>query len=291
MSKHSIRIGGHVEPERRCSPSSASTRLWRRRSARRRSWSSASSALRSASSRMRRFSPRSAARSSTGPPRRLASASEPAPAAPLGALALHDEQRRDRHVPAVVLQHELLGDLGARRARPRWPGRTTGGRRARRRAPGTPARWRRRPSTATATASNVPTDSLATRRRSSSERTALQAVALERRLLELLAPPRPPASAPPGRARSSREAPARGSRSRRRCSRGSRLLRDVADARRLAALDVVVQARAAAAPPRLGAGARAEHEHLREHARASRARAWRSSRGRSRRARRGGARA
>ena len=32
----------------------------------------------------------------------------------------------------------------------------------------------------------MPTDSLATRRRSSSERTALQAVALDRRLLELL---------------------------------------------------------------------------------------------------------
>ncbi len=42
-------------------------------------------------------------------------------------------------------------------------------------------------------------------------------------------------------------------------------LRDVADARRLAALDVVVQARAAAAPARLGAGAGAEHEHLRQH--------------------------
>ena len=43
------------------------------------------------------------------------------------------------------------------------------------------------------------------------------------------------------------------------------LLGDVPDAGRLAALDVVVQARAAAAPPRLGAGAGAEHEHLREH--------------------------
>ena len=40
---------------------------------------------------------------------------------------------------------------------------------------------------------------------------------------------------------------------------------DVAHARRLAALDVVVQARAAAAPPGLGPGARAEHEHLRQH--------------------------
>ena len=43
------------------------------------------------------------------------------------------------------------------------------------------------------------------------------------------------------------------------------LLGYVPHAGRLAALDVVVQARAAAAPPRLGAGAGAEHEHLREH--------------------------
>ena len=42
------------------------------------------------------------------------------------------------------------------------------------------------------------------------------------------------------------------------------LLRDVPHARGLAALDVVVQAGAAAAPPRLGAGAGAEHEDLRQ---------------------------
>ena len=65
--------------------------------------------MRSASSRILRFSPRSAARSSTGPPRRLASAS--ASAGSLGQLALHDEQRGNRHVSAVVLQHELLGHL------------------------------------------------------------------------------------------------------------------------------------------------------------------------------------
>ncbi len=29
----------------------------------------------------------------------------------LADLALHDEQRRDRDLPAVVLEHELLGDL------------------------------------------------------------------------------------------------------------------------------------------------------------------------------------
>ncbi len=43
------------------------------------------------------------------------------------------------------------------------------------------------------------------------------------------------------------------------------LLAHVAHARRLAALDVVVQARRAAAPPRLRALAGAEHEHLAEH--------------------------
>ncbi len=43
------------------------------------------------------------------------------------------------------------------------------------------------------------------------------------------------------------------------------LLGDVADAGSLAALDVVVQARAAAAPSRLGARAGAVHEHLGEH--------------------------
>ena len=43
------------------------------------------------------------------------------------------------------------------------------------------------------------------------------------------------------------------------------LARDVAHARGLAALDVVVEARVAAAPPGLGPGAGAEHEHLRQH--------------------------
>ncbi len=43
------------------------------------------------------------------------------------------------------------------------------------------------------------------------------------------------------------------------------LARDLADARRPTALDVVIQARAAAAPARLGARAGARHEDLREH--------------------------
>ena len=58
-----------------CSAASASTRCWRRRSWRSLSWASARRALRSASSRRRRLSPRSATRTSTGPPRRVESAS------------------------------------------------------------------------------------------------------------------------------------------------------------------------------------------------------------------------
>ena len=68
------------------------------------------------------------------------------------------------------------------------------------------------------------------------------------------------------------------------------LLGHIPHAGGLAALDVVVQARAAAAPPGLGPGAGAEHEDLRRAGPACRARAWRWSRDRSRRARSGGAR-
>ena len=55
------------------------------------------------------MSPRSAARTSTRAPRRVASASPSA----LGVLdlALDDDLRRDRHRRVVVLQDELLGDL------------------------------------------------------------------------------------------------------------------------------------------------------------------------------------
>ena len=61
------------------------------------------------------------------------------------------------------------------------------------------------------------------------------------------------------------------------------LARDVADAGRAAAVDVVVEARRAGSPARLGAGARADQEDAARAARASRARAWRSSTDRSRR--------
>ena len=110
MSKHSIRSGIVSSPSACWRPSSASTRCWRRRSERSRSWSRASLALRSASSRIRRLSPRSAARISTVPSRRALSAS--ASAGRVADLALDDQQRRDHHRAGVVLEDERLGHLG-----------------------------------------------------------------------------------------------------------------------------------------------------------------------------------
>ena len=96
-------------PSARWSPSSASIRCERRRSERSRSWSSASRALRSASSKMRRLSPRSAWRTSTGAPRRSVSAS--ASASRCFTERWHHHLRRDRDRAGVVLEHELLGHL------------------------------------------------------------------------------------------------------------------------------------------------------------------------------------
>ena len=110
MSKHSIRSGIVSSPSACWRPSSASTRCWRRRSERSFSWSSASRALRSASSRIRRLSPRSAARISTGAPRR--SLERLRERRGRAQLALHDEQRRDHHRARVVLEDERLGDVG-----------------------------------------------------------------------------------------------------------------------------------------------------------------------------------
>ena len=110
MSKHSIRTGSASSPSARCSPASASTRCWRRRSALSFSWSSASRALRSASSRMRRLPPRSAARISTAPPRRSASSSASTSSSePSASSCCDDDQRRDRERARVVLEQELLG--------------------------------------------------------------------------------------------------------------------------------------------------------------------------------------
>ena len=111
MSKHSIRTGSASSCSAACRPESDSTRCWRRRSALSFSWSSASRALRSASSRIRRLPPRSAARISTAPPRRSASI-EPSTLElrALLELLLDDDQRRDRQRGRVVLQEELLRD-------------------------------------------------------------------------------------------------------------------------------------------------------------------------------------
>ena len=112
MSKHSIRIGTASSPSARCSPSSASARLSRRRSARSCSSSSASTrvargqledpALLAALGGAHLDRPAAALRERLG--ERLALDRRE--------LALHDDQRGDRGVPGVVLQHELLDHLG-----------------------------------------------------------------------------------------------------------------------------------------------------------------------------------
>ncbi len=99
-----------VETERPCRPSSASVRCCRRRSARSLSWPSASCALRSASSRIRRSSPRSAARISTGPPLAEDLGQRP-DLLRLAQLRLDQHQRRHRPGALVVLDDELLGHL------------------------------------------------------------------------------------------------------------------------------------------------------------------------------------
>ena len=110
MSKHSMRSGSASRPSASCRPSSASTRCWRRRSSFRRSWSSASCALRSASSRIRRLSPRSGDAHLDARAAQLAQRPRRAPRAPsTSRWTMH--LRRDRHRVAVVLQEELLGDL------------------------------------------------------------------------------------------------------------------------------------------------------------------------------------
>ena len=263
MSKHSIRTGSASSSSASCRPSSASTRCWRRRSARSFSWSSASRALRSASSRMRRLSPRSAARISTGPPRRSASTSaSTSSVGPSASSRWTTISARDRQRARVVLE----------RRTPRRPRRrsrlglvleveATGGRRARRRGPGRPARWRRcrRPRRR----SRRRADRLvATRWRSSSERTAC------RRLRSSAACSKscsPAASLHALLELALDLAEAAGEEAIDAVDDlAVLLLGDVADARRLAALDVVVEARAAGRAPRLRSLAGAVQEDLAE---------------------------
>ena len=218
-------------------------------------------ALRSASSKMRRLSPRSAWRTSTGAAAPLGQRLARAPRGPAD-RARHDHLRRHRRRARVVLEHELLGHLALVAAAPRSRGRSSGGRPARRRAPGTPARSRRCPRPATAIASSVPTASFEIRWRSSSERTAFS------RLRRFAACSN--SCALRGLAASLLEARARSGGSGREevddrvDVLAVLLLRDVADAGRPAALDEVVEARAAGRAARLGAVAGAVLEDLAE---------------------------
>ena len=262
MSKHSMRSGSTSSPSARCSSSSDSTRCWRRRSAFRRSWSSASFALRSASSRMRRLSPRSAARTSTPAPRRSDSAapivarssSSISPwtmicggiAGPVG-VVLGDELDRDVREPelARVLEVERLAvgehavaDLEDLRVGVDAVDRD--GDRVDR-------------------ADRVVGDALALQQRAH----GAQPVALQRRLLVLLR------LGGGVHARSISLLDLLVAAGQERDDAVDRLhvllTRDVAHARRAAAVDVEVQARRARAPPRLGALAGAQQEDLAEH--------------------------
>ena len=180
MSKHSIRIGSAGSDERLAQPverlGSALAPPHRRALLLERE-----RRIACASSRIRRFSPRSAARTSTRAPRRSPSAS---------ATSLGRPAPRRRSAPAppprrVVLQQELLEHLRARALEPRWRDRTTGGLRARRRAPGRPARW---PPCPTARRRRRRACRPRRRRRAGARAASArrQAVALDRRLLELL---------------------------------------------------------------------------------------------------------
>ena len=173
MSKPSIRTGSRSSPSSSCSELSASARCWRRCSRRSWSWARASSALRSASSRSRRRSPRSAAtRTSTGESRWLAERLGEQLRAPLQ-LRADDHPAGHRRRGAVVLEQEALGDLAGLALLGRRRGRSPGARRGRRRGPGRPGRWRRVPSTATPIRSALPSELPATRWRSIRLLTAL----------------------------------------------------------------------------------------------------------------------
>ncbi len=111
MSKPSIRTGSSAMPSASRRLASDSTRRWRRCSRRSRSWSRASLALRSASSRRRRLSPRSATRTSTAAAAALAQRRFEQ-LGPLAQVGADDHRARHRRRGRVVLADELLGDLG-----------------------------------------------------------------------------------------------------------------------------------------------------------------------------------
>ena len=106
MSKHSIRSGSDSRLSASRSSSSASTRRARRVAAAACSDASACRAFSAASSASRRFSPRSARRTSTREPRR--SRQELLERREVAGLLRHDDLRRHRRRRAVVLDAERL---------------------------------------------------------------------------------------------------------------------------------------------------------------------------------------
>ena len=286
MSKHSMRSGSASSPSASCSPSSASTRCWRRRSALSFSPSSASRALRSASSRIRalvaalgradldaRAAPRAERR------RQLVAVLDP---------GLDDDLRRDRHLVGVVLVDELRGHHALRRlgdvleverlAVGEHPvadledlGVGVGAVDGHRDGVERPDRLVGDPLALH--------DRLHRAQPVARQRGVLVVLLLGGQphlalelALDLAVAPRQEGDDPVDRL-------------------GVLGLVDQADAGRPAALDVVVEARRAAAAPRLGAVARPEQEDLAERSRSSPACAWRSSRGRSTRGWSGASRA
>ena len=171
MSKPSIRTGSDSSSSASWRAESASTRCGAAAPARSLSWASASTALRSASSRRRRLSP------ALGDPHldRPAAAGRQRLGEQAGAVAhrrADDDQPRHRGRGGVVLGEELLGDLGLVALGLVGEVEAVALGEHARRGPGTPARWPPAPSTATATRSASSSASPATLRRSISERTA-----------------------------------------------------------------------------------------------------------------------
>ena len=252
-------------------------RCERRRSERSRSWSSASRALRSASSRMRRLSPRSACRTSW---RAAPLGGAPRTACRSGHRALHHHLRAARRSRSRSTGARTPPPPRPRRARRRSRGRSSGGRRARRRAPGTPGRWRRcprRPRRSRRACHRLVRDPLALEQRRTAFSRLRNCAAcsnscssdallhpLVERLLDLAVAPRQEVDD-------------------RLDVLAVLLLGDVADAGRLAALDVVVEAGAARTRGPARRRRRCGTGRPCRAGRASRARAWRWRTGRSRR--------
>ena len=286
MSKHSIRIGIASMPSAFCRPSSASMRATRRCSERSRSWSSASRALRSG---QLEDAPLVAALGVAHLDRRAALVAERLlQHLGLREAARHDHLRRDRRRGGVVLEDELLRHLALlARGRVLQVEALTVGQHAVAHLEdlGVGVGALGRHGHRVERAHRLVRDPLALEQRAH----RLEPVAVHRRLLELLL----------GRrllhlrleVALDLAVAARQEGDDRLDALAVLLLRHVADAGRLAALDEVVEAGAAGARGRARARRRCGTGRPCRAGRASRARAWRWRRGRSRRGRGGGARA